>query len=240
MPALPAGVPVDAELFDEVMQDAAQWGEAVLINRDGTPRRYWDHQLLDLHCPSRNIIHLDGRDTGKSVVLSTDALHFATTTQGGLVDDANKRLADAYTGIFKAFVKHRSSVKVVTFWGVNDVVSWRAAGKPLLFDGENKPKPAFDAVIRAATGGFHARGMTLQGFVTFLVIGGLAGWITGLISKGRGFGLAGNLVVGIIGAFLGRFVFGLLGITANAFIGQLIFAVLGALLFCWLLRFIKR
>ena len=42
--------------------------------------------------------------------------------------------------------------------------------------------------------------MTLQGFVTFLVIGGLAGWITGLISKGRGFGLAGNLVVGIIGA----------------------------------------
>ncbi len=77
----------------------------------------------------------------------------ATTTQGGLVDDANKRLADAYTGIFKAFVKHRSSVKVVTFWGVNDVVSWRAAGKPLLFDGENKPKPAFDAVIRAATGG---------------------------------------------------------------------------------------
>ena len=33
--------------------------------------------------PASNIIHLDGRDTGKSVVLSTDALHFATTTQGG-------------------------------------------------------------------------------------------------------------------------------------------------------------
>lgn len=77
------GEPVDDVLFAEVMHDAAQWGEAVLVNRDGSPRRYWTHQIDDLHCPSRNIIHLDGRDTGKSVVLTTDALHFATTTPGG-------------------------------------------------------------------------------------------------------------------------------------------------------------
>ena len=77
----------------------------------------------------------------------------ASTTQGGLVDDANRKLADAYAGIFRAFLKHRNSVKVVTFWGVNDAVSWRANGKPLLFDGNNQPKPAFDAVIREATGG---------------------------------------------------------------------------------------
>jgi endo-1,4-beta-xylanase len=76
----------------------------------------------------------------------------ASTTQGGLVDDANKKLADAYAGIFRAFVKHRDSVKVVTFWGVNDAVSWRASGKPLLFDGNNDPKPAFEAVIRVVTG----------------------------------------------------------------------------------------
>jgi GH35 family endo-1,4-beta-xylanase len=42
-------------------------------------------------------------------------------------------------------------VKVVTFWGVNDGVSWRANGKPLLFDSDNKPKPAFDAVIQVAS-----------------------------------------------------------------------------------------
>jgi endo-1,4-beta-xylanase len=77
----------------------------------------------------------------------------AATTQGGLVSEADKKLADAYAGIFRAFVKHRASVKMVTFWGLNDAVSWRAQGKPLLFDGENNPKPAFDAVIRAATGG---------------------------------------------------------------------------------------
>lgn len=74
----------------------------------------------------------------------------AATTQGGLVNDADKKLADAYAGIFRAFVKHRDSVKMVTFWGVNDAVSWRAQGRPLLFDGENRPKPAFDAVIAEA------------------------------------------------------------------------------------------
>ncbi len=76
----------------------------------------------------------------------------AATTQGGLVSDADKKLADAYAGIFRAFVKHRDSVKLVTLWGVNDAVSWRAQGKPLLFDGENRPKAAFDAVIRATVG----------------------------------------------------------------------------------------
>jgi endo-1,4-beta-xylanase len=39
---------------------------------------------------------------------------------------------------------------MVTFWGANDGNSWRAQGKPLLFDGENRPKAAFDAVIAEA------------------------------------------------------------------------------------------
>lgn len=74
----------------------------------------------------------------------------ATTTEGGLVSDADKKLADAYTGLFRAFLKHEKSVKVVTLWGVNDGVSWRGNGKPLLFDANDKPKPAFDAVIAEA------------------------------------------------------------------------------------------
>ena len=74
----------------------------------------------------------------------------AATTQGGLVSDADQKLANAYAGIFRAFVKHRDKVKMVTFWGVNDAVSWRAGGKPLVFDGDNRPKPAFEAVLKEA------------------------------------------------------------------------------------------
>ena len=86
------------------------------------------------------------RNTGANVADN------AATTQGGLVSDADKKLADAYTGLFQAFVKHDKFVKVITFWGVNDGVSWRAQGRPLLFDANDQPKPAFDAVIKVATG----------------------------------------------------------------------------------------
>ena len=80
-----------------------------------------------------------------------DVANNGATTQGGLVSDADQRLADQYANLFKAFLKHKL-VKVVTFWDVNDAVSWRANGKPLLFDGNDQPKPAFDAVIRVAKG----------------------------------------------------------------------------------------
>lgn len=65
------------------LRNPALWGEKYLVNRDGSVRRYWSHQVDDLKCGERNIIHLDGRDVGKSIVLTTDALHFAFTTRGG-------------------------------------------------------------------------------------------------------------------------------------------------------------
>lgn len=74
----------------------------------------------------------------------------AAATEGGLVADANQRLTDAYTHIFRAFLKHRDAVKIITFWGPNDANSWRSRGQPLLFDGDSKPKPAFNAVISLA------------------------------------------------------------------------------------------
>ena len=85
------------------------------------------------------------RNTGANVADN------AAATQGGLVSDADKRLADAYANLFRAFVKHDKSVKVITFWGINDGVSWRASGRPLLFDAQDQPKPAFDAVMKVAS-----------------------------------------------------------------------------------------
>ena len=78
-----------------------------------------------------------------------DVANNGATTQGGLVAAADQRLADQYVNLFKLFLKHKL-VKVVTLWGVNDGISWRADGKPLLFDTNDQPKPAFNVVIQAA------------------------------------------------------------------------------------------
>ena len=82
--------------------------------------------------------------------------------------------------------------------------------------------------------------MNLKVFLTNLLIGALAGWLSGVIMKGKGFGLAGNVIVGVIGALLGGFLFNLVGISASSLVGQLVFAIAGALLFAYLLRFIKH
>lgn len=74
----------------------------------------------------------------------------------------------------------------------------------------------------------------------FLLIGLAAGWLAGQIMKGGGFGLAGNLIVGVIGAILGGFLFGLLGLTATGKWGSLITATVGAIVLIMLLRAWKR
>lgn len=103
---------------------------------------------LPIHITELDVNSAQGgqRGTGADVVAN------AAATQGGLVEDADRRLAETYAGLFRAFLKHRGSVTMVTFWGINDAVSWRAQGKPLLFDGENRPKPAFEAVVQEASG----------------------------------------------------------------------------------------
>jgi endo-1,4-beta-xylanase len=84
------------------------------------------------------------RNTGADIAQN------AETTQGGLIAAADQRAAEQWANLFRVFLKHKNSVKMVTLWGVNDAVSWRANGKPLLFDGDDQPKPAFHAVIRVA------------------------------------------------------------------------------------------
>jgi len=79
--------------------------------------------------------------------LSADVSQNAQAGAGGVVDAANQKLADQYASLFRIFLKHRKQIKLVTFWGPTDRDSWRRSGKPLLFDGEWRPKPAFDAVI---------------------------------------------------------------------------------------------
>jgi uncharacterized membrane protein YeaQ/YmgE (transglycosylase-associated protein family) len=77
-------------------------------------------------------------------------------------------------------------------------------------------------------------------FVWFLLIGMLAGYITGRLTKGSGFGVLGDLVIGVLGSFLGGFLFRLLGIEAYSLIGQLIMAVIGALVLLKLISYLRH
>ncbi len=70
----------------------------------------------------------------------------------------------------------------------------------------------------------------------FLIIGLVAGWLAGVISKGSGFGLWGDLVTGVVGAFVGGFLFNLIGISTYGVIGSIVVSTIGAVIFLWVLR----
>ena len=77
-------------------------------------------------------------------------------------------------------------------------------------------------------------------FLLFLLIGIAAGMLAGKIMNGGGFGLVGDLIVGVIGALLGGFLFGLFGLSANGLLGSLVTATVGAMALIALLRVINR
>jgi uncharacterized membrane protein YeaQ/YmgE (transglycosylase-associated protein family) len=74
----------------------------------------------------------------------------------------------------------------------------------------------------------------------FILIGLAAGFLAGAVMKGHGFGLLGNLIVGVVGALLGGFLLGLLGIYTAGILGSLISAFIGAVVLLLLISFIKR
>jgi len=73
----------------------------------------------------------------------------------------------------------------------------------------------------------------------FLIIGAVAGWLAGKLTRGHGFGLVGDLVMGILGALVGGFIFRLVGVASFGLIGSLIMATVGAVVLLWLIRRLK-
>jgi len=89
--------------------------------------------------------------------LDTESRKKYNPYSGGLPDDVQKKLADRYAEIFSILLRHRDKFSRVTFWAVNDKQSWRnymplkgLTDYPMLFDRNNKPKPAFHAIVNAA------------------------------------------------------------------------------------------
>lgn len=81
----------------------------------------------------------------------------------------------------------------------------------------------------------------MNSLIWFLIIGAIAGWLAGLLMKGGGFGLLGDIVVGILGAILGGWLFGKLGVSfGGGLVGSLLVAFLGAVILLFLVRLIKR
>jgi uncharacterized membrane protein YeaQ/YmgE (transglycosylase-associated protein family) len=78
-------------------------------------------------------------------------------------------------------------------------------------------------------------------FLWFLIVGVVAGWLAGMLVKGGGFGLIGDLVVGVIGAFIGGWLFTALGASlGGGLVGSIIVATIGAVVLVLLVRAVKR
>jgi len=81
----------------------------------------------------------------------------AFPTRGGgapITEEAIQRQADMYGKIFAIFDRHAKSISRVTLWGISDRRSWRSGQKPLVFDAQLQPKPAYKAIIDVSQGKF--------------------------------------------------------------------------------------
>jgi uncharacterized membrane protein YeaQ/YmgE (transglycosylase-associated protein family) len=79
-----------------------------------------------------------------------------------------------------------------------------------------------------------------ESIVAWLVIGAIAGWLAGQIVRGYGFGLIGNIVVGIVGAAIGGVVLPRLGIFPVSTAGDIIAAIIGAVILLLLIGLVRR
>jgi uncharacterized membrane protein YeaQ/YmgE (transglycosylase-associated protein family) len=80
----------------------------------------------------------------------------------------------------------------------------------------------------------------LSGLIWTLVIGLIAGWLAGKVMKGRGYGVLMDILLGIVGGMICRFVFGMLGLASWNVIGSIIVSFVGALILIWLVRQLKK
>jgi uncharacterized membrane protein YeaQ/YmgE (transglycosylase-associated protein family) len=80
----------------------------------------------------------------------------------------------------------------------------------------------------------------MQNIFIWLLIGGVAGWLAGLIVSGTGFGILVDILVGIAGAFIGGWLSSALGVSiGHGIVGSLILAVIGAVVLLLIIRAVR-
>jgi uncharacterized membrane protein YeaQ/YmgE (transglycosylase-associated protein family) len=80
----------------------------------------------------------------------------------------------------------------------------------------------------------------MESLIVLLIVGAIAGWAAGQIVKGYGFGLVSNIVVGVVGAFIGNWLFPQLGLWGADMIGMIISAILGAVILLVVIGLVRR
>jgi uncharacterized membrane protein YeaQ/YmgE (transglycosylase-associated protein family) len=76
--------------------------------------------------------------------------------------------------------------------------------------------------------------------LVWIIIGILAGWLTGLVMRGRGYGLIGDLVIGLLGGLLGGWLFGLLGVAPTSWLGEILVSFVGGVVLVAIVRTLRR
>ncbi len=80
-----------------------------------------------------------------------------------------------------------------------------------------------------------------MGFITWIVVGLVAGWLAGQVMKGGGYGIIVDIILGILGGVLGGWLFGVLGIwPGGGIVGAIIVALVGAIILVGISRLLKR
>jgi len=83
--------------------------------------------------------------------------------------------------------------------------------------------------------------MSGEGLLVILLIGAIAGWLAGQIVQGTGYGLIGDIVIGVIGAFIASWLFPSLGIHLGVgIVGEIIAATIGAVILLVVMRLVRR
>ena len=80
----------------------------------------------------------------------------------------------------------------------------------------------------------------ISNLIWWVLVGLIAGWAAGRIMKGGGYGVAMDIVLGVIGAVVGGWLVGILGFQAGGFISTIIVAIIGAVFLIWISRMIKK
>jgi len=79
-----------------------------------------------------------------------------------------------------------------------------------------------------------------ESLLVILFVGIVAGWLAGKVVRGAGFGLIGDLVVGVVGAFLATLIFPRLGIRlGTGFVSEIVFSALGAIILLPIVRLVR-